>query len=119
MADHGIAFGSHTLTHPILSQLPLPEVEREILASKRLIEARLHRPVRLFAYPNGKPGDYSAAIIDVVKRAGYEAALTAIAGANAHGEDLYRLKRIKPHWRQELPAFAFGMTYYLLAGSRA
>src|SRR5437667_7760187 len=41
MAQSGISFGSHTLTHPILPQAEAMEVKHEIVASKALIEARL------------------------------------------------------------------------------
>ncbi|HEX5030739.1 MAG TPA: polysaccharide deacetylase family protein, partial [Candidatus Eisenbacteria bacterium] len=37
MAAHGIEFGAHTMTHPILSRLPLDEAEAEIVGSKRRI----------------------------------------------------------------------------------
>src|SRR6185369_12201310 len=41
MHRHGIAIGSHTLTHPDLTRLPLNRIETEIERSKRIIEERL------------------------------------------------------------------------------
>ncbi len=68
-----ITIGSHTLTHPILPSLPPEELEHEVGASRRELEARLQRPVDLFAYPNG---DQNAAVRDCARRH-YRVAVTA------------------------------------------
>ena len=80
MAQSGISFGSHTLTHPILPQAEAMEVKHEIVASKALIEARLRCRVRYFAYPND---EYNRAAVDAVEAAGFEA---AVAGASQVGQ---------------------------------
>ena len=46
----GIEFGSHTLTHPMLSEVPLNRARLEIAESRRRIES-LGVPVSLFCYP--------------------------------------------------------------------
>jgi peptidoglycan/xylan/chitin deacetylase (PgdA/CDA1 family) len=71
MAQSVVSFGSHTLTHPILPQTQAEEVKHEIATSKALIEARLGRRVRYFAYPND---EFSRAALDAVEGAGLEAA---------------------------------------------
>jgi peptidoglycan/xylan/chitin deacetylase (PgdA/CDA1 family) len=48
-----ITIGSHTMTHPILSQSTPAEIDFEVSESRRQIEARLQRTIDLFAYPNG------------------------------------------------------------------
>jgi peptidoglycan/xylan/chitin deacetylase (PgdA/CDA1 family) len=48
-----VTIGSHTVTHPILSQSSPDELEFEVGESRRAIEARLGRAADLFAYPNG------------------------------------------------------------------
>lgn len=48
-----VEIGSHTLTHAILTTLAPAQLEREVAESRRLLEARLGRPVAAFAYPNG------------------------------------------------------------------
>ncbi len=63
MDRRGMAFGSHTATHPDLSQLAPEEVEREVLTSKRELEAQLGRPVEFFCYPSGRLNRESRAII--------------------------------------------------------
>ena len=94
LADGGLSIGAHTVTHPILSRLEAArEAEQEILQSKTEIEAKLQRPVKLFAYPNGMPEDISQASIDCV-RAHFKAAVTAVSGLNAPGRDPHTLLRL-------------------------
>ena len=66
--------GSHTLTHPFLSQLGSGAAEREISESKGVLEERLDRPVSLFCYPSG---DFNDETIRLVSRAGYAAAVVS------------------------------------------
>jgi peptidoglycan/xylan/chitin deacetylase (PgdA/CDA1 family) len=51
----GIAFGSHTVTHPKLDVLPEAELDYEIRASKSEIECRLGHAIDSFAYPYAFP----------------------------------------------------------------
>ena len=48
----GIAFGSHSVTHSILSSVDLDRSRIEIVESKKTIEERLGTHVSSFAYPN-------------------------------------------------------------------
>jgi peptidoglycan/xylan/chitin deacetylase (PgdA/CDA1 family) len=109
MAAHGITFGAHTVTHPILSRLPLDEAEAEIVGSKRRIEEEIGGPVNLFAYPVGRRSDYSPDVLDLVARAGFDAALTTTPAANAIGDNPYLLRRIKP-LGDDVPTFALGLS---------
>jgi len=108
MAAGGISFGSHTVTHPILSTVDPERVRQELTASKRALETALGRPVTLFAYPSGKPADYTDAVVASVRAAGYTAGLTTSVGLNARGGDLHRLRRVKPR-AHDLASFALGM----------
>ena len=96
MARAGIAFGSHTMNHPTLSVEDSGRVAAELRESKALIESRLGRPVRLFAYPNGKPNDYTGAVRAAVAEAGYGLALTTRWGVSFPSDDRYELRRIPP-----------------------
>ena len=59
MAQHGIEFGAHTLSHPILSRLTnRQELRNEIAGSKQRIEEELQRPVVHSGYPNCKAEDF-------------------------------------------------------------
>jgi peptidoglycan/xylan/chitin deacetylase (PgdA/CDA1 family) len=116
MADAGIAIGSHTVRHPVLTTIPAEEAAWELRESKRVIEAEIGRAVTLFAYPVGKREHYSAGIMRLVADAGYAAALTTRPGSNARTEDRLELRRIRS-WDPALPAFALTLTRHrLLAG---
>ena len=54
MQAQGIEFGSHTITHPMLSQVPLDVARREIGESKRMLEDRLGTSA-LLLLPSGRP----------------------------------------------------------------
>ncbi len=94
MADAGFEIGSHTLDHPVLSRLAPDEAERQVVASRRLIEERLGRPVRYFAYPNGTREDFTPEVEQAVRRAGYRAALTTIEGRPRPTSDPLKLERV-------------------------
>jgi peptidoglycan/xylan/chitin deacetylase (PgdA/CDA1 family) len=94
MAAAGIEIGSHTLDHPILSRLDPAEAVRQVVISRRVIEERIGRPVRFFAYPNGTPADFTPVVERAVRAAGYEAALTTIDGRPRISSDLFRLERV-------------------------
>lgn len=75
MADMGIEIGSHTMNHPILSQIDAREILLEISESKHRIEERLEQPILSFCYPNGRTKDITAEVVDAVKSAGYKCAV--------------------------------------------
>jgi len=97
----GMEVGAHTVNHPILAALTPQQAGDEIAASKAALETMLEAPVRLFAYPNGKPGvDYRAEHVDMVRELGFEGAVsTAWGGRNT---DLYQLPRFTPWDRDAL-----------------
>lgn len=90
MHKYGITFGSHTLTHPMLSRVPLDRVRYELAESKRQIEQVLGVAVHFFCYPRG---DFTAAVRQVVQEEGYLAACTIIPGVNDGKTDLFTLRR--------------------------
>lgn len=94
MMGKWIEIGSHTVYHPILTKVPMNIAEKEIVLSKRRIEAELGHEVRYFAFPNGLAGDYSGELCAVVRKAGYDAAFTVDWALNRAGADPFSLKRI-------------------------
>lgn len=95
MAAEGLEIGAHTRTHPILSKVETPQaIEDEIGGSKRRIEEALGLKVRHFCYPNGRPEDFNAVAIDAVRAAGYETAVTTLAGPVTAGADPLQLNRL-------------------------
>ncbi|PTD96768.1 polysaccharide deacetylase family protein [Pseudothauera lacus] len=97
----GMLIGGHTLTHPILAASTDTEAEREIGDGKARLEALLGEPVRLFAYPNGKPGaDYERRHVDMVRALGFDAAVSTCWGVNDGATDIFQLRRFTPWDRQ-------------------
>ena len=111
MSENRISFGAHTVTHPILSRIPLSQAEKEILHSKYEIESKLNTKIDLFAYPNGRREDFNENIKSILKRAHFICALTTIFGVNKIGCDLFELRRGNP-WEKELPIFAVKLHFY-------
>ena len=99
----GMLIGAHTRTHPILTRCADADAAAEIAGSKHDLEALLGEPVTLFAYPNGKPqADYDRRHAEMVRRAGFVAALSTAPGASSCRSDLYQLPRFTPWDRQPL-----------------
>jgi peptidoglycan/xylan/chitin deacetylase (PgdA/CDA1 family) len=96
MAGEGISFGSHSVTHPILTRTSKPRMAAELMESKAEIEARVGIPVHEFAYPNGQSGDYDGEVKDALRRTGYFSAVTTIPGLNFAGSDPFELRRGQP-----------------------
>ena len=94
MAAAGIEIGCHTVSHPILATLGAEQQRSEVTRARDRIAAEIHRPVRLFAYPNGGTRDFTADTVGILKESGFDAACSMIRGANAPGSDRYELKRI-------------------------
>jgi peptidoglycan/xylan/chitin deacetylase (PgdA/CDA1 family) len=70
LRDAGWEVGSHTATHPHLTQIADDEVERELVQSRAAIEAALDQPCTSIAYPYG---DVNPRVIDAAHAAGYSA----------------------------------------------
>ena len=110
MHQAGISFGSHTVTHAILSHLPGAKARAEVNASKAAIEKKLGARVTAFAYPGGKSPDFNEDVKRIVKDAGYDCALTAIPGTNDASRDLLELRRGTP-WETDVPGFGARMQW--------
>lgn len=97
LQEGGVDIGGHTHSHPILSAIENEDAKQEILRGKETLEALLGRPLRLFAYPNGKKGsDFSNVHKDMVEKAGFEAAVSTEIGVASARTDPYELPRFTP-----------------------
>jgi peptidoglycan/xylan/chitin deacetylase (PgdA/CDA1 family) len=95
--ESGMEIGAHTVNHPILASLDEHQAIAEIGEGKRRLEEIIESPVSLFAYPNGKPGvDYGPRDVEIVKRAGFSAAVSTIVGVAGRGSDPFQLPRFGP-----------------------
>ena len=72
MQASGMVFGGHTVTHPILSHLPIEAATAEITQNRLDLATKLGQEIAFFSYPFG---NHSAAIEQAVAAAGYTAAL--------------------------------------------
>lgn len=94
---HGMSIGAHTVTHPILTALSVEEARKEISDGRQDLEEILKEPVKLFAYPNGRPHrDYNAAHVGMVREMGFDAAVSTAWGVSGHQSDRYQLARFTP-----------------------
>lgn len=103
MTAAGMDIQAHTLTHPHLRTLAPDAAFKEIADSKAILEKRLNKPVTAFAYPFG---EYNAAVIDLVKRAGFDSAVTLAAGYKQRADELFTLHRIRISYNDTLANFA-------------
>ena len=76
----GMEIGSHTFSHPKLSQLPAEEAWREIAESRCDLEKSLGAPVWSLAYPFGGPDSVSTREVQMAERAGYDCAFMNFGG---------------------------------------
>ena len=95
--DAGIEIGGHTDTHPILALLDPERSRAEILAGRQRLEALTGAPVRVFAYPNGRPGkDYRPEHAALVAQCGFEAAVSTTPATASRASDTFELPRFTP-----------------------
>ncbi len=95
MQSHGISFGAHSVTHPILSALETADqVREEIAGSRDRIAQELGQTPAHFCYPNGQSEDIGDRVRKIVKESRFATAVTTERGMNASGTDPYMLKRI-------------------------
>jgi peptidoglycan/xylan/chitin deacetylase (PgdA/CDA1 family)/CelD/BcsL family acetyltransferase involved in cellulose biosynthesis len=113
MKTRGIDFGGHTVTHPYLSRLTRDRVAWEISECKRRIEEEVQAPVTHFAYPNGREEDFASWNKDVLRNAGYQAAVTTLWGMNFPTTDRLELRR-GGAWEEHEALFAYKMDWYQL-----
>lgn len=94
MQGAGISFAAHTMTHPVVRQLESEERERELGASKVLLETKLQRPVEHFAFPFGSAADIDVESCAVLARLGYRSASSTVWGLNTPQTNRLLLRRI-------------------------
>lgn len=97
LSREGIEIGGHTISHPILTKLDDEQARHEIVQNKKTLEDIIGKPLRLFAYPNGKIGkDFDERHMDMAKEAGYIAAFSTAVGAATQNTHLYNIPRSRP-----------------------
>jgi peptidoglycan/xylan/chitin deacetylase (PgdA/CDA1 family) len=85
MQQGGMAFGSHTHRHEILSKLPAREQLEELRLSRQILEKELGRTIDTLAYPVGRRDTFSPETVDALRQAEYRAAFSFYTGFNTAG----------------------------------
>jgi peptidoglycan/xylan/chitin deacetylase (PgdA/CDA1 family) len=86
LVAQGIAMGSHTMSHPILTRISPDQAHEELAGSKARIEEETGHRVEGVAYPNGGAADFNPAIMALARKVGYTAAFTLLPGARSYRE---------------------------------
>lgn len=103
----GVAIGSHTARHMLLSQLEPAAAATELEESRATIEAELDDAVDAVAYPNGGAQDVPATAVTAAALAGYRWGVTTLAVPPSPGDDPLLLPRFvvdaaAPVWKVAL-----------------
>lgn len=107
MAATGVSFGSHAVSHRILTRLDARTLAHELSASKAEISRQIGTPVPLLAYPNG---DSNRDIAQAARSAGYAAAFTTQPGTVGSGEHPFLIPRMNIHDRRTRTVAGFYAT---------
>jgi peptidoglycan/xylan/chitin deacetylase (PgdA/CDA1 family) len=95
MSSQGMDIASHTVTHPILSQVSNEQLTRELVDSKKAIANETGIEPCVLAYPVGGPAIVTPGVVNAVREAGYRAAVAYFQGVNRRSAlSRYALRRI-------------------------
>jgi peptidoglycan/xylan/chitin deacetylase (PgdA/CDA1 family) len=99
-------YGGHTHTHPILSRLSREQADTEIRTCRDRIAAETGRTPTTFAYPNGRPEDYSRETQEILRRHGFSVAFSTSEGIAGPDTDWMAIKRL-PAEAADVPGFVW------------
>jgi len=95
MLRGGMAIGSHTHSHPILSQLEPDRQYEDLFKSREILKGQLGTEPDALAYPVGLRTSFTRQTETLARDAGYRAAFSFYGGINVPGKtSLFDLKRI-------------------------
>lgn len=92
MLAAGWELSAHTYTHPDLTRVSDPDLEREVAGSRLALQEAFGAPVSFFAYPYGRTDPRVTAAVEA---AGFDGATTIRQGLATAAEDPFALRRIK------------------------
>lgn len=75
LPDPLVTIGSHTMTHPFLTQVDRADAERELRESRSRLEQILEQEVTLFSFPYG---DFNDAVVEWCREIGYQRVFTSL-----------------------------------------
>lgn len=78
--------GSHTITHQLLTRIPLDAAKREIFESRDILQKRYNQEINQFSYPRGYA---NPDLQKLVQQAGYKSARSTLVGYIHRSENPY------------------------------
>lgn len=114
MQAAGVSFGTHTMTHPVVSRLSDGDLQWELGESKRVLEERLQRRVLDFAFPFGKAEECGESALDSLAGLGYRSAVTTEEGLNYPETNPFTLRRVSFGESRSLSLFALQLSRLFL-----
>ena len=92
LRNEGLTLGSHTRTHPIMTQVSPDRMREEIRTSQQDLRTETGSALPIFCYPNG---DHNDIIISILREEGIRLAFTTRSGPNdSLSWDPLKLRRI-------------------------
>jgi peptidoglycan/xylan/chitin deacetylase (PgdA/CDA1 family) len=114
LSSEGVAIAPHTRTHPFLDRVSIDVARDEIVGSLHDVHREIGSVRRVFSLPGGQ---FSTAVIDLLRAEGFEIAFTTRRGVNRFGsDDWLQLKRINVGRRTSLDVLRAQLL--TLAGTR-
>src|SRR5260370_29659838 len=92
LAKEGLTLGSHTRTHPVMTQVTADIMREEIRGSQEHLRREIGMALPIFCYPNGNHND---TVVSIARDEGSRLAFTTLSGENkSESLDLLRLRRV-------------------------
>jgi len=98
----GLEVGSHSVSHPHLTQCRRPEAWRQLVDSKRALEDQFSLGIEHFCYPYG---EYNPEIRAMAAEAGYQTSTTTRRSRVWPADDLLALPRVAVYYSTWLYLF--------------
>ena len=105
LAAAGMTIGAHTMSHPMLSQMPVDLAYTEISESRTALESALETKVWAFAYPFGDAQSVTPEVLAMPQEAGFDAAFLNYGGGFGVDLPAHALPRIHVTADMSLPEF--------------
>ncbi len=86
LLDSGMAIGSHTHSHSLLSKLSFEQQVHELRTSRDILQERLGVKIEALAYPVGGRYTFSKETYSALNETGYRAAFSYYGGVNLPGK---------------------------------
>ena len=94
LAAHGMCIGSHTLSHPVLSQQDSESAWKEISESRKTLENALGTRIWALAYPFGDPSSVTCREWQMAEQAGYKCAFMNVGGGFGSALPKFAMPRV-------------------------